>query len=173
MPKASSGCTDAAAPFLHPPCPMPGSLPVTPSATCGWRCQGYRPLAQSRSVFIALNGHDSTASLFAFSCNGICALLNTENPLLCMIILFLSMGEPGLKFPLDHLHLQETLFIVWEKWAGKGVSLVYVCVFSVWSFDWCHAGHVTLCSRRWGNGCWRLQLPLMKDCVKCDGRNGT
>lgn len=100
-------CMYVAAPFLHPPCPVSGSLPVTPSATCGWRCQRYRPLAQSRSVFIALNRHDSTASLFAFSCNGICALPNTENPLLCMIILFLSMGEPGLKFPLDRLHLQK------------------------------------------------------------------
>lgn len=101
------GCMDAVAPFLYPPCPVPGSLPVTQSATCGWRCQGYRPLAQSRSVFIVLNRHDSTASLFAFSCNEICALPYTEIPLLCMIILFLSMGEPGLKFPLDRLHLQE------------------------------------------------------------------
>lgn len=82
--------------FSHP-------HPSLRSATCGWRCQGYRPLAQSRSVFIVLNRHDSTASLFAFSCNGICAVPNTENPLLCMIILFLSMGEPRLKFPLSTL----------------------------------------------------------------------
>lgn len=84
--------------------------PSLGSATCGWRCQGYRPLAQRRSVFIVLNRHDSTASLFAFSCNGICALPNTEKPLLCMIILFLSMGEPELKFPLStagRLHLQK------------------------------------------------------------------
>lgn len=107
--------------FTHP-------SPSLRSATCGWRCQGYRPLAQSRSVFIVLNRHDSTASLFAFSCNGICALPNTENPLLCMIILFLSMGEPGLKFPQStagRLHLQKTLFIVQrreKKWPHKGVS---------------------------------------------------